>query len=79
MIVSTQRLFRTLLDKIQIGVVCDVGSMDGADWAESSAAHVQRASDAIKPCDPQKAKSWCLVAPQRLMQLVRRQGSRLPC
>jgi FkbM family methyltransferase len=31
MIVSTQRLFRKLLDKMQIGVVCDVGSMDGAD------------------------------------------------
>jgi FkbM family methyltransferase len=31
MIVSTQRLFRKLLDKMQIEVVCDVGSMDGAD------------------------------------------------
>ncbi len=31
MIVNTQRLFRKLLNKMQIGVVCDVGSMDGAD------------------------------------------------
>jgi FkbM family methyltransferase len=31
MILNTQRLFRELLDKLQIEVVCDIGSMDGAD------------------------------------------------
>jgi FkbM family methyltransferase len=31
MILNTQRLFRELLDKLEIEVVCDVGSMDGAD------------------------------------------------
>lgn len=31
MIVNTQRLFPKLLARLQIGVVCDVGSMNGAD------------------------------------------------
>jgi len=31
MIVNTQRLFAKLLAKMQIGVICDVGSMNGAD------------------------------------------------
>src|SRR5277367_2678974 len=31
MIVNTQRLFRSLLGALRISVVCDVGSMNGAD------------------------------------------------
>jgi FkbM family methyltransferase len=31
MIVNTKRLFSKLLSKMEIGVVCDIGSMDGAD------------------------------------------------
>jgi hypothetical protein len=31
MIVNTHRLFATLLSRMQISAVCDVGSMNGAD------------------------------------------------
>jgi FkbM family methyltransferase len=31
MTVNTKRLFSRLLSKLEIGIVCDIGSMDGAD------------------------------------------------
>jgi FkbM family methyltransferase len=38
LIVNTQRLFARLLSRLQISVICDVGSMNGADALEFRAA-----------------------------------------
>jgi hypothetical protein len=38
MIVNTHRLFARLLPLLRISIVCDVGSMNGADAARFSAA-----------------------------------------
>lgn len=49
MIVNTHRLFTRLLPRLRIGVVCDVGSMDGADALLFSKAAPQARILAFEP------------------------------
>jgi FkbM family methyltransferase len=49
MIVNTHRLFTTLLSRMQISAVCDVGSMNGADALNFSAAAPQSSVYAFEP------------------------------
>jgi FkbM family methyltransferase len=49
MIVNTRRLFTTLLPRLQITAVCDVGSMDGADALAFRAAIPQSNIYALEP------------------------------
>jgi FkbM family methyltransferase len=49
MIVDTRRLFARLLSRMQIGAVCDVGSMDGADALAFSDAVPQASIYAFEP------------------------------
>ncbi len=49
MIVNTSRLFAELLGQLRIGVVCDVGSMDGADALRFAAAAPQTRVFAFEP------------------------------
>ena len=51
MIVNTRRLFTTLLSRLQISAVCDVGSMNGADALAFRAAVPQSSIYALEP-DP---------------------------
>ena len=49
MIVNTRRLFTTLLSRLQISAVCDVGSMNGADALAFRAAIPQSSIYALEP------------------------------
>jgi FkbM family methyltransferase len=49
MIVNTRRLFTTLLSRLQISAVCDVGSMNGADALAFRAAVPQSSIYALEP------------------------------
>lgn len=49
MVVNTRRLFTTLLSRLQISAVCDVGSMNGADALAFSAAVPQSSVYALEP------------------------------
>jgi FkbM family methyltransferase len=49
MIVNTRRLFARLLSDMQIGVVCDVGSMNGADALAFTAAAPHSSVYALEP------------------------------
>jgi FkbM family methyltransferase len=49
MIVNTRRLFTTLLSRLQISAVCDVGSMDGADALAFRAAIPRSSIYALEP------------------------------
>jgi FkbM family methyltransferase len=49
MIVNTQRLFRELLSRMQISVICDVGSMNGTDALAMRAAAPRSRLYAFEP------------------------------
>ena len=49
MIVNTRRLFTTLLSRLQISAVCDVGSMNGADALAFRAAVPRSSVYALEP------------------------------
>jgi len=49
MVLDTPRLFTTLLSKLQINTVCDVGSMNGADAVTFRAAAPQASIYALEP------------------------------
>lgn len=49
MIVNTRRLFTTLLSRLQISAVCDVGSMNGADALAFSSAVPRLSIYALEP------------------------------
>src|SRR5215469_3349882 len=49
MIVNTRRLFTTLLSRLQISAVCDIGSMNGADALVFRAAVPQSSIYALEP------------------------------
>jgi FkbM family methyltransferase len=49
MIVNTRRLFTTLLSRLQISAVCDVGSMNGADALAFRAAIPRMSIYALEP------------------------------
>jgi FkbM family methyltransferase len=49
MVVNTRRLFAKLLRRLQIGAICDVGSMNGADAVIFSAAAPQSRVYAFEP------------------------------
>jgi FkbM family methyltransferase len=49
MIVNTRRLFTTLLSRLQISAVCDVGSMNGADALAFRATVPQSSIYALEP------------------------------
>jgi FkbM family methyltransferase len=49
MILDTRHMFTTLLSKMQINAICDVGSMDGADALTFRAAAPQASIYALEP------------------------------
>lgn len=49
MVVNTRRLFTTMLSRLQISAVCDVGSMNGADALTFCAAVPQSSVYALEP------------------------------